>query len=219
VDACKPPSGAPAYGTHDGYLAWIALPGGDGPHALPDATGGTELVVRGGDILVHTAASGLVTSACASHAAAVEQRTAAASPAPVRAADPGSPPALYTKAQAEAGAGIFAAKCIRCHGANLQGTAAPAVAGSDFLRTAKQNGWTLAMIQYLVVNNMPMNAPQSLSPQEYASVLAFLLASNCYPPGGKPFPDSAEPAFAQVKLGPLPGEHDGENGRGVCKVK
>jgi mono/diheme cytochrome c family protein len=220
VDACKPPSAAPAYGTHGGYLAWVALPGGDGPHPLADATGGTELVVRGGDIVVHTAAASLVTSACASHAEAAPEHAAASSPDSRHGqAEPGSPPALYTKAQAEEGAGIFAAKCVTCHGANLQGTAAPAVAGNDFLKTAYQNGWTLAMIQYLVVNNMPMNAPESLSPQQYASVLAFLLASNCYPAGSKPFPESSDPAFTQIKLGPLPGEHDGENGRGVCKLK
>jgi mono/diheme cytochrome c family protein len=127
-------------------------------------------------------------------------------------------PTLYTKAQAQEGAQIFAGKCARCHGDNLLGTAAPSVAGTDFLRTAKQNGWTLAMIRYLVVNNMPMNAPDTLSPSQYASVLAFLLASNCYPAGDKAFPTSADPAFADVKLSPLPGEHPEQNSRGVCKL-
>jgi polar amino acid transport system substrate-binding protein len=268
VDACAAPTDAPAYGIHDGYLGWVALPGGDGSHPLAEAPGGTELVVHGGFIILHTAAAEMVTASCGDHAkaaieavpqpqvaaapqppdAATSQPPAQASPHPStaeaeaqhapageaqRTPDGAAPagdgsgqpatqsseavPPLYTKAQAQEGAQIFAGKCARCHGENLLGTAAPSVAGTDFLRTAKQNGWTLAMIRYLVVNNMPMNAPDSLSPSQYASVMAFLLASNCYPAGGKAFPTSADPSFANVKLGPLPGEHPEQNSRGVCK--
>jgi polar amino acid transport system substrate-binding protein len=264
VDACAAPTDAPAYGIHGGYLGWVALPGGDGSHPLAEAPGGTELVVHGGLIILHTAVAAMVTGSCSDHADAATQavsrpRLAAASQPPAQAsphpniaeaqaqhapageAQPaldgaagqaaagdgsGQPatqssepvPPLYTMAQAQEGAQIFAGKCARCHGENLLGTAAPSVAGTDFLRTAKQNGWTLAMIRYLVVNNMPMNAPDSLSPSQYASVLAFLLASNCYPAGGKAFPTSADPSFANVKLGPLPGEHPQQNSRGVCKL-
>ena len=235
-----PPSAAPAYGTHLGYLAWVAVPGGDGSHPLAEAPGGTELVVRGGFIIVHTAAASLVTSACNDHVEAAAQPPAGTTAQPIPAAashssatkaapqQPKEPtasaqaaakaPPLYTKTQAEEGAKIFAQKCVQCHGENLQGTAAPSVAGNDFLQTAQRNGWTLAIIRYLVVNNMPLNSPSSLSPSQYASVMAFLLASNCYPAGNTPFPTSADPAFANVKLGPLPGEHQDENSRGVCKV-
>lgn len=227
VDGCHPPSDAPAYGTHDGYLAWVALPGGDGPHSLPEALGGTEVVVRGGFITVQTAAASLVTSSCervgaSPQAAQPVAETAASSPAssvkeapypPAQTAtQPSAPesaktpsqqspepaasaqasgqpgvPELYTKVQAEQGRQIFDQKCVACHGENLQGMAAPSVAGNDFLQTAKRNGWTLAMIRYLVVNNMPLSAPSSLSPDQYASVLAYLLASNCYPAGTKSF--------------------------------
>ena len=127
-------------------------------------------------------------------------------------------PPLYTTAQAKAGAQIFAARCVGCHGANLQGTAAPSVAGSDFLDAAHRNGWTLAILRYLVVNNMPRNSPSSLSPTEYAEALAFLLASNCYPAGTVPFPTGDRPAFAAIRLGPVPGPHPDENDKGVCKV-
>jgi polar amino acid transport system substrate-binding protein len=264
VDACAAPAGAPAYGIHDGYLGWVALPNGDGSHPLAEAPGGTDLVVHGGFIILHTAEAATVIASCGDHAKAAIQAApgpqfAAASPLPAQASPrptnadaegqhaptgeaqaalageaqhalagdgSGQPatqsseaiPPLYTKAQAQEGAQIFAGKCARCHGDNLLGTAAPSVAGTDFLRTAKQNGWTLAMIRYLVVNNMPMNAPDTLSPSEYASVLAFLLASNCYPAGDKAFPTSADPAFANVKLSPLPGKHPEQNSRGVCSL-
>jgi mono/diheme cytochrome c family protein len=288
VDACAAPAGAPAYGIHDGYLGWVALPNGDGSHPLAEAPGGTDLVVHGGFIILHTAEAATVIASCGDHAKAAIQAApgpqfAAASPLPAQASPrptnadaegqhaptgeaqaalageaqhalageaqhalageaqhalageaqhalagdgSGQPatqsseaiPPLYTKGQAQEGAQIFAGKCARCHGDNLLGTAAPSVAGTDFLRTAKQNGWTLAMIRYLVVNNMPMNAPDTLSPSQYASVLAFLLASNCYPAGDKAFPTSADPAFANVKLSPLPGKHPEQNSRGVCSL-
>jgi polar amino acid transport system substrate-binding protein len=245
VDGCKAPSAAPAYGTHDGYLAWVTVPGGDGSHALAEAPGGTELEVHGGFIILHTAAASVVTAACGSHAQADSQHAtlAATQPTaqamihltvaeataqqPVEAAAStqaagqsatADPPALYTKAQAEQGAQIFATTCAKCHGENLQGTAGPAVAGDDFLTTAQHNGWTLAVVRYLVVNNMPLNASSKPSPTQYAALMAFLLASNCYPAGNTPFPTTAEPAFGDIKLGPVPGEHSSKDSRGVCKV-
>ncbi len=268
VDGCKPPSATSAYGLHDGYLAWMTVPGGDGLHSLPQAPGGTDIAVRAGSIVLYTAAASLVSAACAHPAVAAAQPvTTSASPAsasassqrpaqsasvtspptspasqpgtsqpqsaanattapsansPPAAQPPqqasGPPPSLYTKAQAQEGAQLFAGKCVSCHGANLQGVAAPSVAGNDFLQTAQRNGWTLAVVRYLVVNNMPLNAPSSMSPEQYASVMAFLLASNCYPAGSTPFPTTADPAFATIKLQPVPAEHQEPGSRGVCKV-
>ena len=110
-------------------------------------------------------------------------------------------PALYTRAQAEAGAHVFATQCVLCHGANLQGTAAPSVAGTDFLNTAQHNGWTLEVIRYLVFNDMPFNAPVSLSPTEYADALAFLLASDSIRPGARP-PDAENPPLPASSSAP-----------------
>ena len=224
ADGCAAPTATPSYGTHAGYLAWVALPATSGTHALAEAPGGADLVVQDDMIVLHTAAAPLVATACASRVqaappSALVEPAAAAAPAPAPAAASGSaPPALYTVAQAQAGAAIYASKCVSCHGADLHGTAAPSVAGTDFLDTAKHNGWTLQIIRYLVVNNMPRNSPKSLSPTEYASVLAFLLASNCYPAGGTPFPTKDEPAFGKIVMGPVPGAHPDRNDLGVCKV-
>ncbi|MGA9869204.1 MAG: cytochrome c, partial [Acetobacteraceae bacterium] len=128
-------------------------------------------------------------------------------------------PALYTAAQAHAGAQVYASKCVSCHGANMQGVAAPAVAGTDFLTTAQHDGWTLEIIRYLVFTMMPMNAAHSLSPDAYASVMAYLLASNCYPAGNTPFPTEDDPRFAGIKLGPVVGHTPtAQNSKGVCEV-
>jgi polar amino acid transport system substrate-binding protein len=215
-DACKPPSAAPAYGVHGGYVAWVTVPASGDAHALAEDPGATSVSLQDGMIVLHTVAAPIVATDCSKDAAADPQSAAPASPV-TRVSLP-APPALYTKAQAEQGKQIFAIKCVACHGVDLQGTAAPSVAGSDFLNTAQHNGWTLSVIRYIVSELMPLNSPASLSPQDAASVMAYLLASDCYPPGGKPFPASDRPAFAKIKLGPVPGKHAGENAKGVCPV-
>lgn len=217
ADACAPPAAAPAYGTHGGYLAWVALPLGATNDQLAEDPGGTEIDVRNGMIVLHTAAATLVATACGR--APVSHPAVAAGPMVHPAAVGAGVPRLYTHAQAEAGAQVFALRCAACHGANLQGVAAPSVAGNDFLTTAEHNGWTLAIIRYIVFNLMPRNAPAALTPNEYAEAMAFLLASNCYPAGDTPFPTTNDPAFAAIKLGPVPGEHLGENSVGVCPAK
>jgi polar amino acid transport system substrate-binding protein len=225
-DGCAAPTSAPSYGVHDGYLAWVALPASEGAHSLAEDPGGVDVSVGNGIVTLHTAAAARVAKACASRASApaTTQTAAAQGSAPRPAAQPagaaaaGALPELYTKAQALRGAQIFAQKCVACHGKDLQGTAAPSVAGTDFLTTAQRNKWTLEIIRYIVFTLMPRNAPSTLGPQESAAVLAYLLASDCYPPGTKPFPAADNPAFANTQLGPPPGHPAGQNDKGVCKL-
>jgi polar amino acid transport system substrate-binding protein len=235
ADGCAAPASAdaPTYGTHGGYIAWVTVPSGEGQHMLAEDPGSAELTVQGSAIILHTAVAALVAKSCDASPKTVAATSPAATPAPQAAApaaesqQPAAAPAaaasaplppLYTKEQAEAGAQVYATKCVSCHGANLQGVAAPSVAGNDFLKTAKQNGWSLEVIRYLVFEMMPFNAPKSLSPTAYASVVAYLLASNCYPAGATPFPTEDSPAFANMALGPVAGAHPGQDELGVCKV-
>lgn len=215
-DACRPPSAAPAYGVHGGYVAWVTVPASDDTHPLAEDPGVTSLSLKDGMIVLQTVAALIVATDCSKDTAASSQPAAPASP--VSRVSLPAPPALFTTAQAEQGKQIFITKCVACHGADLQGTAGPSVAGNDFLNTAQHNGWTLSIIRYIVSDLMPRNAPASLTPEDDASVMAYLLASDCYPPGSKPFPTSDQPAFAKIKLGPVPGKHAGENAKGVCPV-
>jgi mono/diheme cytochrome c family protein len=224
-DACEAPKAAPSYGVHGGYLAWVATPASDGPHVLAENPGGAEVDVQGGILVLRTAAAALVADACA-HEAKKAAAMAPAQPTPAAPQQPANAapaagaalPALFTTAQAVAGAQIYATKCAACHGSNLQGVAAPSVAGNDFLITAQHDGWTLAIIRYIVFNLMPRNSPASLPPTEGADLMAFLLASNCYPAGNAPFPTTENPAFAAIKLEPLPERPHGQNDQGVCKI-
>ena len=223
-DGCHDPTHAPAYGVHGGYIAWVAIPASEGVHVLAESPGETSLKVVNGMIVLPTAAANLVATDCRKRAEATPGSvpTRMAATGALSHADPpgatSAMPAIYTEQQAAAGRAVFAANCVACHGSNLQGTAAPSVAGTDFLKTAHQNGWTVEALQYLVLNQMPFNAPHSLSPKAYASVIAFLLASNCYPAGNKAFPTEDEPAFAHIDIAPVPGPHPGVNNFGVCPV-
>jgi mono/diheme cytochrome c family protein len=205
VDACAAPASAPSYGTHDGLLAFVALPASQGPHALTAPLGGTDVTIEGDFIVLHTAAAEAVAHVCARlhHAAATA---------------PAAVPALYTTDQALAGEGVFMAHCAACHGTNLHGVSAPGVAGTDFLKTAKANGWTLEVIRTLVFTMMPLDAPGTLPPSQYAQVMAYLLAANCYPAGAAPFPADDRPEFGKVQLAPGIGTRPGKDATGVCAV-
>jgi polar amino acid transport system substrate-binding protein len=221
VDGCAPPPDTAAYGVHDGYIAWISLPDHPGEYRFDEMPGAADLSVQSGIIVLHTAAAPLVTQQCRQASTAPAQPTPqpATLPAAQHAGMSSGLPALYTQDQARAGAQVFATKCVSCHGSTLQGVAAPSVAGTDFLKTAQQNGWTLEVIRYLVFRLMPLNASGSLSPTQYADVMAFLLASNCYPAGSTPFPSEDQPSFATVKLGPVPGHAADQNKLGVCSLQ
>ena len=127
-------------------------------------------------------------------------------------------PALYTTQQAKAGKRVFDNKCVACHGEHLQGKSAPSVAGKDFLEVANRNGWTLDDLRNVVVYNMPFNDPGTLSKHQYADVLAFLLASNCYPAGNKPFPENGSDALGKLKVEPPGSMHPTNTKTGVCRV-
>jgi polar amino acid transport system substrate-binding protein len=253
VDGCAAPLKAPAWGTRDGYLAFVALPAGSDAMELPRNMAETDVSVRNGVILMHTPAAGAVAKLCGVAETTSDPGAGSASPAgtsqpsdarsgassphrpPPASAPPASAPdeaaastqptsaqaprpALYTEAQAQAGKQVYEKYCVACHGANLHGTAAPSVAGTDFLSTAKNNEWTLEVIRYLVFTMMPLNAGGQLTPEQYANVMAFLLASNCFPAGSTPFPQTDDPSFANIKLGPSSEHHPGENALGVCPV-
>ncbi|MGD2139431.1 MAG: cytochrome c [Burkholderiales bacterium] len=127
-------------------------------------------------------------------------------------------PVLYTAKQAKAGKRIFENKCVTCHGAHLQGKSAPSVAGKDFLQVANRNGWTLGDLRNIVVYNMPFNDPGTLSKHQYADVIAYLLASNCYPSGDKPFPADGSDGLASLRVESPDKMHPTDAKLGVCRV-
>jgi cytochrome c5 len=207
ASACAPPSRAPAYGVVAERLAYVALPRSTASAAIPAELGIARVVVQGDDVVLYTHAAREAATLC--HARSHMQRTRGVA----------APAVSYTAAQAHAGITVYRRYCLQCHGADLQGSAGPAVAGTEFLTTAKRNKWTLSDLRTTVFENMPFSNPGSLTPKQYADVMAFLLASNCYPPGTQPFPQQPTPSLAKVKLGPVSGAKRTNATLGTCAVK
>jgi polar amino acid transport system substrate-binding protein len=98
----------------------------------------------------------------------------------------GSPPALYSKAQVAAGAKLYATDCAQCHGENLEGGVGPALRGPNLQRLAQKTKLTVGDFFGFMSLQMPLNAPASLPKDQYASIMAYILARNGYPAGSKP---------------------------------
>lgn len=225
VSGCSIPSHAPAYGVVNGHLAYVALPR-KAATMISEQMSVSRVVVNGDAVILYTRAADTVATLCRQahleRTRAVKHvRSGRASARDVAVATDSSTanPASYTADQAHLGAAVFSTNCTSCHGANLQGVAAPGVAGTEFLSSAKNNKWTLADLRTLVVENMPLNNPGSLTPDQYAQVMAFLLASNCYPAGSTPFPKADSPAFSSVHIAPVDGAKPSDPKLGVCSVK
>jgi mono/diheme cytochrome c family protein len=98
------------------------------------------------------------------------------------------------------GSDIYAKSCALCHGANLQGLSAPALTGAGF----GHSHLNAAQLRNVVTQTMPLTAPGSLKPEDYAAVMAFLLSYDCVQASGdgqQPFPTMDLPALQQVTLG------------------
>jgi hypothetical protein len=89
---------------------------------------------------------------------------------------------VYTEEQAKRGGPMYSEFCASCHGPELMGgEMAPPLATGDFL--SGWDGLTLGDLFERMRISMPQNAPGSLSGQQNADILAFMLAANKYPTG------------------------------------
>jgi len=89
---------------------------------------------------------------------------------------------VYTEEQAKRGAPMYSEFCASCHGPELMGgEMAPPLATGDFL--SGWDGLTLGDLFERIRISMPQNAPGSLSGQQNADILAFVLSANKYPAG------------------------------------
>lgn len=95
----------------------------------------------------------------------------------------------YTAGQAEAGRRVYATYCASCHGADLQGGVAPALAGAAFLHAWKAKG--AGNLFEVLRTSMPKPGAGSLSPAGYAEIFAYILSRNGLAAGGREFDGSA----------------------------
>ena len=105
---------------------------------------------------------------------------------------------VYTADQAKKGEGLYKEQCAACHGDNLEGSGPmPPLAGKDFL--ANWNGKTLGDLYEKTQTTMPATAPGTLSPEQTADIVAYLLSKDNYPTGAAALEGKTEP-LAQIKI-------------------
>jgi mono/diheme cytochrome c family protein len=90
---------------------------------------------------------------------------------------------VYTDEQATRGEALYADHCLRCHGANLQGNGelVKPLTGASFKST--WNGVPMGAMFDRVRLSMPQDKPATLTRQEVADLLAFVLQANKFPSG------------------------------------
>jgi mono/diheme cytochrome c family protein len=89
---------------------------------------------------------------------------------------------VYTEEQAKRGEAVYKKECGACHGEMLTGgESAPPLTGGSF--QANWNGLTLGDLFDRIRKTMPQSKPGSLTRQQGADVLAFMLNMNKFPAG------------------------------------
>jgi len=105
---------------------------------------------------------------------------------------------VYSEEQTKRGQGIYADACATCHGAALTGAdVVPGLVGPDFL--GKWTGATAGELFERIRTTMPQTSPGSLSPQQYADVLALIFNKNRFPAGRTPL-DGDYAALRMIRI-------------------
>jgi mono/diheme cytochrome c family protein len=110
---------------------------------------------------------------------------------------------VYTAAQAHRGESLYGEYCVICHGEDLLGgEMAPPLIGGQF-----QSNWnqqTLGDLYERIRISMPLTAPGSLTRQQVADVLSYLLSKDNYPAGRVELPTQTEALKETKFLGTKP---------------
>ena len=105
---------------------------------------------------------------------------------------------VYTAAQAKRGQSIYNDACAKCHLDDLSGGASsPPLKGADFLNAWKAK--TLGALFDEVRMTMPFDSPGSLTPAQYADVVAYMLSASKFAAGEKEL-DKDPAALAKIKM-------------------
>ena len=98
---------------------------------------------------------------------------------------------VYSDAQAKRGEALYADRCSSCHAPDMTGLdQAPPLTGADF-----NTNWNDLAVNDLFERiriSMPADKPGSLSRQETADVVAFILQKATFPAGQADLPSEAE---------------------------
>jgi mono/diheme cytochrome c family protein len=98
---------------------------------------------------------------------------------------------VYTEEQARRGKALYAAHCLACHGESLEGSGpVRPLTGPEF--AASWNGLSMGDILDRTRTSMPIDKPGTLSRQQIADILSFVLIVNRLPTGDVELPGRSE---------------------------
>lgn len=98
---------------------------------------------------------------------------------------------VYSEPQAARGKAVYEAQCAFCHQSDLRGQGFAPGLIEDVFSTRWQDG-NLGDLFTIVKATMPQDKPTSLTDDEYAAIVAYLLQANRYPAGQQELrPDTA----------------------------
>jgi mono/diheme cytochrome c family protein len=97
---------------------------------------------------------------------------------------------VYTDAQATKGEALWGEKCAACHGPDLTGGDAPSLVGSEF--GGNWDDLSLGDLADRLRISMPQDNPQSLTREQVADLISFILKSNRVPAGQTDLPAQTE---------------------------
>ena len=105
---------------------------------------------------------------------------------------------VFTAEQATKGDAVYKEQCAACHGDNLEGSGPmPPLAGKDFL--SNWQGKTVGDLFEKTQTSMPATAPGTLTPEQTAQIMAYVLSVGKYPAGTAELDSKMEPLL-QIKL-------------------
>ena len=98
---------------------------------------------------------------------------------------------VYTEEQARRGKDLYGTHCLACHGETLEGSGpVHPLTGPDF--AANWNGLSMGDMLERTRTTMPMDKPGTLSRQQIADVLSYVLSVNKLPAGDVELPRQSE---------------------------
>jgi mono/diheme cytochrome c family protein len=104
---------------------------------------------------------------------------------------------VYSSEQSSRGTTVYTDNCATCHDPNLIGGVGPALAGTEFITTWKE--MTVGDLFDRIKNTMPLTSPGTLTAEQTADVVSFILSSNKFPAGMTPLATDAA-ALKSVKM-------------------
>lgn len=105
---------------------------------------------------------------------------------------------VYSDSQAQRGEAAYRKLCASCHGDDLSGQGqTPPLSGDDF--KANWNSQTVDDLFEEVQAAMPADHPGSLTREQNADIIAFVLKSNQFPGGKSDLPSDAA-SLKQIKF-------------------